>query len=429
MGFNVFSVGGLAQVVRAGDSRRFKIDLKNDRDAIIAAVSDSALAGEVKLDTFHRTSLKGRSCVSYSDYGRALVLRSVAKHLKRRLRVRLPDRSRAVRGVITSLLDATPMTVIRCDIKSFYETIPVAPLRDKLLYDTASSALVRDYLRRYFDSHCASSDYGLPRGAGLSAILAELAIRPFDDRVRAITGVYRFFRYADDIIVFASGPPEPIMSEMKAALPKGMHFNKSKSCFVDLSAGPLGKGQPERPRKEIEYLGYLFSIEDASGIKRSRRLRVTISPKKIKRLKSKIILSLHDYIRSSDHNLLFDRISFISSNYLVKKTGHTLTSGIDHIKSGIFYNYPLCGDYKINNHSELIRQADRLHELKAIDGMFRSLVTGKRSEFTSHLRSQTPYDFCARLLGLSFSKGYTEKMLIRVTPSRVAEIKRAWRNV
>ncbi|MEW9275138.1 antiviral reverse transcriptase Drt3a [Gluconobacter oxydans] len=429
MGYTVFSVGGLAQVVRAGDSRRFKIDLKNDRNAIIADASVNALAGEIKLNTFHTTSLRGHLCVSYSDYSSALVLRSVARHLKRRLRVRMPDRSQAVRGVITSLLDATPMTVIRCDIKSFYETIPVAPVREKLLYDTASSALVRDYLRQYFDCHCASSTCGLPRGAGLSAILAELAIRPFDERVRAIRGVYRLFRYADDIIVFASGPPEPIMSQMKAALPKGMRFNKSKSFLVDLNAGPLGKGQPERPRKEIEYLGYLFSVEDASGNSRSRKLSVTIAPKKIKRLKSKIILSLHDYARSYDHKLLFDRLSFISSNYMVKKTGHTLTSGIDHIKSGIFYNYPLCGQYKVNSRSELIRTTTNLHELKALDGMFRSLVTGRRSEFKPHLRGHAPPGFCERLLSLSFSKGYTEKMLIRVTPSRVAEIKRAWRNV
>lgn len=219
------------------------------------------------------------------------------------------------------------------------------------------------------------------------------------------------------------------MSQMKAALPKGMRFNKSKSFLVDLNAGPLGKGQPERPRKEIEYLGYLFSVEDASGNSRSRKLSVTIAPKKIKRLKSKIILSLHDYARSYDYKLLFDRMSFISSNYMVKKTGHTLTSGIDHIKSGIFYNYPLCGQYKVNSRSELIRTATNLHELKALDGMFRSLVTGRRSEFKPHLRDHAPPGFCERLLSLSFSKGYTEKMLIRVTPSRVAEIKRAWRNV
>lgn len=430
MGYTVFSVGGLAQVVRAGDSRRFKIDLKNDRDAIIAAASESALAGEIKLDTFHTTSLKGRSCVSYSDYSRALVLRSVARHLKRRLRVRMPDRTRAVRGVITSLLDATPMTVIRCDIKSFYETIPVGPLRDKLLYDTASSKLVRDYLQRYFDSHCAHSAYGLPRGAGLSAILAELAIRPFDERVRAIQGVYRLFRYADDIIVFASGPPGPIISEMKAALPKGMRFNKSKTFSVDLNhADRSKKNQPERPRKEIEYLGYLFSVEDASGLKQSRGLSVTISPKKINRLKSKIILSLHDYKKTSDYRILLDRISFISSNYIVKKSGHTLTNGMDRIKSGIFYNYPLCGHYSINGRLELIRQATDLHELKALDGMFRSLVTGRRSEFMPHLKAHVPLSIYRQLLSLSFSKGYSEKMIIRVAPSRVMDIKRVWRNV
>lgn len=428
MGYSVFSAGSLSQVVRAGDSRRFNVDLKNQRDLIIAAASDSALASAVRLDLFNVTTLKGKPCISYGDYERALVLRSIARHLKRRLRVQMPDRNKAVRGVITSLLDSTPMSIVRCDIESFYEKVYIDRLRDRLLYDTASSSVVRAYFKAYFDTHCSGRSHGLPRGTGLSAVLAELAIRSFDDQVRAMAGVYRYFRYADDIVVFVTGDPAALLDLMSAALPKGMRFNRRKTSICGLTAGLRAEGESERPAKYFEYLGYQFRVEDESGKARSRRVEVSISTKKIDRIKTKMILSFRGFMADSDKALLMDRIQFLSSNYQVRRTGHTHSRGADYIKSGIYYNYQLCGVYRINKHLELVRSDSSLKELKALDGMLRSLVKSRNSEFKAHLNYwMTPADR-ARLLSLSFSQGFVQKMLYRVTPDRVSGIKRVWIN-
>ncbi|MFC0202916.1 antiviral reverse transcriptase Drt3a [Novosphingobium soli] len=428
MGHAVFSAGGLAQVVRAGDSRKFKVDLKGDRDNIIEAASINALAGGVNLSDFHRTRFRGKPCVSYNDYERALVLRSVARHLKRRLRVRTPDRTKAVRGVISSLLDRTPFTVIRCDIAAFYESIPTSILRDNLVFDTASSGLVRGYLSQYFNSHCATPT-GLPRGAGLSAILAEIVIRPFDEEVRRIHGVYRYFRYADDIIVFTTGDATATLSKMRKLLPKGMCFNRSKTYPIPFTDGPQRAEEPKRPPKAFEYLGYMFTVDDVSAGKKSRSVSVTISPKKIKRMQTKMLLTFHDYTRNQDSNLLFDRISFIASNYKIRRNGNVYHKGSNKIKSGVYYNYSLCGKYKITGSSELIKSEPNVDNLKMLDGMLRSLINSSRSEFRQVLANQTSVQFRRRLASICFAKGFTSKILVRMTPERIGVLKRAWRNV
>ncbi len=426
MSGSVFSDAALANVVRAGDSRRFGVDLKNDRSAIISAASVSALAGLTSLNEYHTTQLRGRTYVSYGDYERALVIRAVSRHLRRRLRIRMPDRHRAVNGVITSLLDATPMSVIRCDIASFYETIPIEPLRDQLLYDTASSTLVRSYIREFFLSHCGSARCGLPRGAGLSAILSEIALRQFDEGARLLTGVYRYFRYADDIILFVTGEPEKIFTDLSVLLPRSMKFNKTKSAIIDLTNDEKDLSVGSR---QLDFLGYRFSIEDLSGQGRNRRLEVTISDKKITKLKSKIILSLRDYCKSVDGDLLLDRIRFLSSNYNIKRSGHSHVRSSEFIKSGIYFNYKMSGTYKIGKDLCLTKSTYAAVELKKLDGFFRSLINSRNSEFRTPVRNGLNNAQQAELNSLSFVKGYSEKMIMRVNPERISDIKRVWRNV
>src|SRR3546814_1560850 len=89
------------------------------------------------------------------------------------------------------MFDQTPIHVIRRDLSSFYETIPLEPVRSRLLYDTAIPRSVRHYLHQFYEHHCGVRVAGLPRGIGLTTILVELSMQQFDDAIRAIPGVYR----------------------------------------------------------------------------------------------------------------------------------------------------------------------------------------------------------------------------------------------
>ncbi len=77
-------VKAIAGAFRAGDSRRFGIDLKKDRDAIISAATTTATAGFQAFGPVEKTVVKGRICSSLNDYSQTLILRIVAKFIARR---------------------------------------------------------------------------------------------------------------------------------------------------------------------------------------------------------------------------------------------------------------------------------------------------------------------------------------------------------
>ncbi|MEG3084809.1 hypothetical protein U1707_14240 [Sphingomonas sp. PB2P12] len=216
-------------------------------------------------------------------------------------------------------------------------------------------------------------------------------------------------------------------SLMRAALPKGMQFNRAKTAPCDLTAPSVGENDPPRPYKAFDYLGYQFSVEDESGKGRSRRVKISIADSKIRRLKTRMLLSFKSYKIDHDNELLIDRIRFIASNYKVKRSGHTHSKGSAHIKSGIYYNYALCGNYKVGKKLEASRSSPSLSALKSLDGMFRGLMKGG-SAFRADIMNNMPPPLRAKLSSISFAKGCEDKMLFRVTPQRVSVIKRAWRN-
>lgn len=290
---SIFSERSFASVMRAGDAFQFDIDLKKDRDKIIQDASKAALSGSIDLTKFNSSFVNNKPCITYGDYTTHLLLRSLTRHLRRRARIRTYGRDQIVRGVIETLLDATPMHCIRRDITSLYETLPIEPIRDRLIYDTTSSTLARNYIKQFFDTHCAKTQYiGLPRGIGLSALLAEMAMRDFDQSVRSQAGVFKYYRFSDDIIVFTMADPSTLEQYMKNSLPGVMQFNLSKSKTYELakSGGPSSA--------DLEYLGYLFRTTNLKPRADSREVRVAIASKKIKRLKTRIILSLNDMTKT-----------------------------------------------------------------------------------------------------------------------------------
>ena len=89
-----------AGALRAGDSRRFGLDLKKDRANIILAATTAAKVGFPTYGPIHETVSNGRQCYSVNDYSQTLILRILAKFIAKRFRVDINNRDRMVRGVI-----------------------------------------------------------------------------------------------------------------------------------------------------------------------------------------------------------------------------------------------------------------------------------------------------------------------------------------
>jgi len=282
---------------------------------------------------------------------------------------------------------------------------------------------MRVYLSQFFERHCASNSHGIPRGVGLSALLAELAMHPFDNFIRGLPGVYRYFRFSDDIIVFSTVHHDQIIPQIERRLPKGMTFNQSKKQDIALDEAVKGRSREQ----SFEYLGYKFTTQTYAASEKPRPLRVPISEKKISKLKTRVILSLKSFSRDRNFPLLRDRLAYVTGNYTVRRNGFARVGGLTHVKSGIYYNYRHSGVYELSEGTLTQTEYDT-RELVALDGFLNSLLCGRSSEFVGVINKSLTAQQKKALSIYSFSQGFKHRMTVRFKSDRIAAIKLAWRH-
>lgn len=412
--YSAFSKQAFARALRAGDSDRFDIDLKAEKDTQVALAIQCA-EDPSGLANFNDICVGGKPCVCYSDYPTTLVLRALASHVQHRTRIKMPNRDSIVRGVVQVLSDATPMAVFRRDLTSFYESIPLAPLKGALLENALLGPTATKVLEKFFEVHCGESTRGVPRGLSLSAVLAELALQEFDREIRTHASIHRYFRFSDDLFIVSFDLSFDVDALITRALPDGLRLNPRKRQTARLSNEEAARCLT------VEYLGYAFNILSISGNTKAKRpISVTIADKKIKKLKSRVILTLKAF--SKDHNsaLLLDRLRFLSSNFGVPRAGMSAFRKRKRIRAGIFFNYHLCHN---SAHDALPRFQDGL---KGVDGFLQSLLFSSNSEFSASVASHCPPAIQAKLKALSFSRGFEVPMMARFPLPHMHEIKSAW---
>ena len=415
-----FSQEKFAGAMRAGDSRRYKINIKDERDTLIEAGMAAAEVGPVGFEPLATTSIKKKKCFSVLGYSQVLILRILAKLVRQRYQIRVKGRDAIVKDVIAALTESASMYVIRRDIKNFYETLPVGEVRDNVLLNAYISSKKRDFIRNYFDVFSPTT-IGVPRGIGLSAVISELVLQESDLTIKASPGVYRYFRFADDILIFSTVPPEELEPTLQASLPVGVVFNKRKGKRDDLAI--VGQKGSER-EQSFEYLGYRFTFNDRCGDRKAREVKVGIADRKLKRIKTRVICAFKSYEITKDFDLLLDRIKFASSNYVVFRHGSKNAELSRNVNSGIYYNYSLCGTYQ----GRVIKPY-QCEELKALDAFYHSLLRGAGSAFTKYFNGPANHSKMVKLSEISFHKGYADKMMVRFTNPRIKQIKKVWKNV
>lgn len=417
---NALSSSSLRRVVRMGDSARFQVNLAKEREAIVEEIAEDALAGEVDLATFGKSKIKGRSCISYTQYDSNLVLRSISSHIARRFRVKSHSRELIVDGVIEALIESTPMFIIRRDIKSFYETVPTEEVRKRLIYDTAIPRTTRHYLRMFFDHHCKDSTFGLPRGVGLSSVLVELAMEGFDKKVRALDGVYKYFRYSDDILIFTFKEPKPIEQSLSEILPAPMTYNTNKFETITL----VNRDKKQAKSKSLDYLGYKFVVSDFCDAKKARCVDVHLSKRKVSKLKTRIVLALNDYLITRNAVLLCQRMEFLSGNYKLRRMGSTVVRNSNLVLSGSYYSYRHCGTHSSDGYKECTPP-----ELHIVNRFYHNLIRNKHHRYRTQLLKYTNHLQMDRLLKISFPHGFSSKMSIKLGYDRFRTVTSVWQNV
>ncbi|SNY91444.1 Reverse transcriptase (RNA-dependent DNA polymerase) [Cohaesibacter sp. ES.047] len=428
MQISPFSEKYLRSCIRVGDSRKFGVDLALDCEALLSQIREQVDDGTI---TFHHRSVpisKGRKLLLINNFHGALALRATARSLNKQYGVSSASRDTVVNGVLETLFDASPFYVLRCDIKSFFENVDAKAILAEILSSTKTHSHVKTVLRVLETSGLlGGTQSGIPRGLGLSTTFAELALRKFDREVMEIEGVYRYFRFADDILLFSTQKVDPALAKIKEILSPNFELNsKTEDAFLE-SIPDSDKNPCKKPASSFTYLGYSFECSNGIRARMSRQVLVKISKDKIKVRKTRIILSLKAFQKDKNAALLLNRVKFLTSNFEIRKTGHTHGSKKARIRTGIYFNYRKCGLYQYRRQGpENVSVAPI--ELKELDGFLSSLLWGGNSQFKTEIQASFTPEQLAELKNLSFYKGFTNKMTVRFKRATVSEIRKAWLN-
>lgn len=426
MQLSPFSEKYLKSCIRAGDSKKFGVDLALDRVALLKQTREQVHDGTITFQHREIQIPKGRKLFIIDNFHGALALRATAKSLNLQYGVNAGSRDVVVNGVLETLFDSSPFHILRCDIKSFFENVDAQEILAEIFSSTKTHSHVKAVLKNLEASGLLGGALsGVPRGLGLSTTFAELALRKLDQDIKEIEGVYRYFRFADDILLFSTRRVEPALSEIKEIIGPSFELN-SKTVIANLSSIADTIDKPcTKPASEFTYLGYLFECENGIRAQKSRQVLVKISRDKIKVRKTRVILSLKSFHKDKNADLLLNRIKFLTSNFEIQKTGHTHGTKQTRVKTGIYFNYQKCGLYRHGKQGpEKVSAAP--NELKELDGFLASLLWSKNSQFKTGIQNSFTPKQLTDLKSLSFYKGFAEKMTVRFTRYEVSEIRKAW---
>jgi hypothetical protein len=193
-----------------------------------------------------------------------------------------------------------------------------------------------------------------------------------------------------------------------------MQFNSKKEDRIDVDC----KIKENQKNEKFEYLGYKYYFSNIANGKSHRIIIVEVADKKISKIKTRIFCALKAYSKDHRFSILHTRMKFLAGNFTVLRHGASSIKTARDVKSGIYYNYKLCGTYKDGILSE-----HNGAELKALDAFYYSLL---KQSSKMHVSINTHQ--LRQLRTISFFKGFSLKYSEKFDDTEVAEIKKVWRN-
>ncbi|MDY0143591.1 MAG: antiviral reverse transcriptase Drt3a [Bacteroidales bacterium] len=277
-----------------------------------------------------------------------LILRKLNDNIKRLYKEEQSNRRLIITQVKNLLEETCPFWVIKTDIKSFYESIERNRIVEKLQNDSMLSYHSVLLLNKVFDNKELIGSTGVPRGMNISSTLSEIYMRKFDKWISRSKSVYYFARFVDDIIIFSNSLNDALeliknLNPKLNELAEGLTINKSKTELFDgntLKRLNVNNGKYIGCVKNLEYLGYKFTKTKID--KSTYELKISIASKKVKKIKTRIVLALLDFSKNKDFELLEKRIKFLTGNYSIKKSFKG-----DDLRAGIYYNYMQVNDLSV----------------------------------------------------------------------------------
>ena len=322
---------------------------------------------------------------------------AVSNHIERAYGLRSASREQIVTQLRHSMADDVEKTLVRGDIEKFFDSIDHGRLKAMLRRDGliggASLRIVERFLK-VFELKQSGRKVGVPRGIGLSTVLAEVYLSDFDREMSLHPRLIYYARYVDDFVALFSPTTEEqgfewldwignLLSENKLRLTS----NQSK-----LSEQRLG---PSQVLTRFDFLGYSFSQPRAKS-----DLYIGISARRLQVAKRRLDATFGAYSRSTSNTgksseLLYWRLRYLTSNTRLQHNKRAAYAGVK------FSNPQLTSD---------------LSDLHDLDDALQALLKS-----TKLYSTQTK-----RLKRLSFVRGFENTIYINLSYARFSEIVSAW---
>lgn len=298
-------------------------DRETYAEAIHTCIGDNLWEGTyhfaLKHDQYSGLTSNGHTKANELEFAcQDLIMRKIAKNIKRLYYIRFANRNRIIRQIISLLNDTSDFCVLRTDVSSFYESINRDLIQRSLNEKGRLSVKTMDLLRDIFKFQEDNNLEGLPRGLCISSVLSELYMKRFDLEVKKMDGIYFYARYVDDIIVFCAN--KEVCKTTKKDIAKrlkeiGLRLNKRKTLIWENNST-----QP------LEYLGYTF--------KKNSALEITIAQAKVNRIKTRITRTFLQFAKDKDVDNLVLRMKYLTGNFRLNSA-----KSIYPIPIGLYYNY------------------------------------------------------------------------------------------
>ena len=386
---------------------------------------------EIFKKPLRRISINGDLGYLFPNLNDSLVSRLISRNIRANYHIKQSNRNAIVSNALSMLKEGTSYSVLRLDVRRFYESVCRKKIIDRLMAEGRCSWKTLILLDAFFKQLAECEVQGLPRGLGISATLSEYYLSEFDAEVKLIPGVHYYARFVDDILIICAGGTsrESIENRLAEKLPKPLEFhNGEKRNFLAISklaSSTSPSKQPVDDKKAVikktnslDFLGYHITISDelsdevVNGNNR-RRVDCDISTAKIKKLKSRVIISFVKYLSSarsaSDLRLLRDRIKAIAGNYNI----YDPMTGL-HIKTGIYYNY-----IHKNNSANC--------SLVELDRFLRGLLFSKEHRLSRKISLAIPLHERKRLAGYSFRAGFDKARFHSFSYKTLKAVRECWR--
>lgn len=385
--------------IARGELKELKAVRLKQVDMELESVSVSAAKNTFRINLTKKLGPKGKAIyVTDDDPESFFVAKKVQSNLRKVYKVRPANRTilaaRVARTLSKAFAAPFPFKVVRTDISSFYESVDRQELIKKMDNDQLLSTLTKNYIKQTLSSYEKVSGLtkGIPRGVGISAYLAELALRSVDQQIQALPGNVLYCRYVDDIVAVFSSPLtgkesgtylEKVVNIIKDAK---LSENRAKTVSFD-----LGKSS----HAEFSFLGYRFKITKAGCAIRPSMVKMMKYKRRLDAAFAEYEQVLHTSGRRS-HRELIARIKFLTTNTRLynSKSGATV---------GVYYSNPLVND---------------MTSFKALDSILKKRVLLiKRKALRNRLKA------------FSFFKGFDERMYSSFTTQELHRVTKVWRHV